>query len=47
MKNVSDYEPFIQNDSQDFGKDLINEIFEENNKFDFLTQKNFFSIIKR
>ena len=26
MKNISDYGSFIQNDSQDFGKDLINEI---------------------
>ena len=47
MKNVSDYEPFIQNDSQDFGKDLINEIFEENNKFDFLTQKKTSSLSLR
>lgn len=29
MKNVSDYTLFIQNDSQDFGKDLINEIIED------------------
>ena len=39
MKNVSDYESFIQNDSQDFGKDLINEIIENYKKDVFLTQK--------
>ncbi len=47
MKNVSDYEIFIQNDSQDFGKDLINEIFEDYNKFDFLTQKKTSSLLLR
>jgi len=28
MKNIEDYGLFIQNDSQDFGKDLINEIID-------------------
>jgi len=46
MKNIEDYGLFIQNDSQDFGKDLINEIIEQYKKinkyinFDSIKQQN-------
>ena len=39
MKNISDYGLFIQNDSQDFGIDLINEII-NNYKKNFMKRKN-------